>query len=301
MQETLSNIEEYLSFQKDVFGDDVLVLQDITNSIANELSDSLEKTSISIPNEADSPAFSGVSNADDNPATKTIDTPIDSKPIEQPAAINTEKKTEKSSQVIEPKSLVNNEDWRQTESLETMAHCIKNCTKCKLSEYRNNVVFGTGNPNADIMVIGEGPGADEDMTGYPFVGRAGQLLTKILAAIDFSREEVYIANIVKCRPPKNRRPEADEVAACEPYLHKQIELIAPKFILALGLTAIDTLFKRKFKMGEIRGQLMEYQGIKTLATYHPAALLRNPNFKKDTWEDVKLLKKLYLESKEQEL
>lgn len=301
MQETLSNIEEYLSFQKDVFGDDTLILEDITNSIAKELSDSLKKESIAIPNEIDAPAVSSVSNVDDNTITKTIDEPSDCQPIDKPIAVNIEKEAEKSSQVTESKSLVNNYDWRQAESLEVMAHCIKNCTKCKLSEYRNNVVFGTGNPNADIMVIGEGPGADEDMTGYPFVGRAGQLLTKILAAIDFSREEVYIANIVKCRPPKNRRPEADEVEACEPYLHKQIELIAPKFILALGLTAIDTLFKRKFKMGEIRGQLMEYQGIKTLATYHPAALLRNPNFKKDTWEDVKLLKKLYLESKEQEL
>lgn len=300
MQETISNIEEYLSFQKEVFGEDILILEDVSNSIANQLDDSVEKVlTVNESNKTISPAIEVIDKAEIT--QKPDEQAIVAEPVTETPAISTEVVIEKPSQVTTPNTLENIEDWRAATSLDTFAHCIKNCKNCKLSEYRNNVVFGTGNPNADIMVIGEGPGAEEDMTGYPFVGRAGQLLTKILAAIDFSREEVFIANIVKCRPPKNRRPEADEVAACEPYLHKQIELIAPKFILALGLTAIDTLFKQKFKMGETRGKLMQYQGITTLATYHPAALLRNPNLKRDTWEDVKLLKKLYLESKEKEL
>ncbi|MDD3125363.1 MAG: uracil-DNA glycosylase [Candidatus Kapabacteria bacterium] len=164
---------------------------------------------------------------------------------------------------------------------------------CPLGKTRRNFVFGTGNPNADILIIGEGPGAEEDAQGKPFVGRSGQLLTKIIEAIKFTRDEVFIANIVKCRPPENRRPEVNEIDACEPYLKRQIDLIKPQFILALGLTAVDTLFKKKHKMGDIRGKLQNYHGIPTLATYHPAALLRNPNLKRDTWEDVKFLRRLY--------
>jgi DNA polymerase len=154
-------------------------------------------------------------------------------------------------------------------------------------------VFGSGNPNADIMFIGEAPGADEDQQGLPFVGRAGKLLTKIIEAIDLTRNDVYIANIIKCRPPNNRRPLAPEVEQCEPYLKKQIELINPKFIMSLGLTSIDTLLKSKHKMKDSRGKVFEYEGKKLFVTYHPAALLRNPNWKKDTWEDMKMLRKMY--------
>jgi DNA polymerase len=157
-------------------------------------------------------------------------------------------------------------------------------------------VFGSGNPNADIMVIGEAPGADEDEQGLPFVGRAGQLLTKILESIEMPREQVYICNILKCRPPNNRKPLASETDQCEPYLWKQIELIKPKFILALGLTAANTLLKNKESMTALRGKVHDYQGISTIVTYHPAALLRNPDWKKHTWEDVKFLRKLYQES-----
>jgi uracil-DNA glycosylase family 4 len=186
-----------------------------------------------------------------------------------------------------------NPEWNKSDSLDELYSGIHNCTECPLGLTRDKFVFGNGNPNADIMVIGEAPGADEDTQGKPFVGRAGQLLTKILEAINLSRDEVFIANIIKCRPPNNRRPNKDEVEKCEPYLQKQIELIKPKFILSLGLTSVDTLLKKSHRMGDIRGNLMDYHGIKMLVTYHPAALLRNPGWKKKTWEDVQLLRKLY--------
>jgi uracil-DNA glycosylase family 4 len=185
------------------------------------------------------------------------------------------------------------ENWNQANNADELKNLINKCTKCSLGFTRKNFVFGSGNPNADIMLIGEAPGADEDEQGLPFVGRAGQLLTKIIEAINLSREEVFICNILKCRPPSNRKPLTSEVEDCEPYLKKQIELIKPKFILLLGLTAAETLLKSNVKMADIRGNLVEYQGIKTLVTYHPAALLRNPNWKPLVWEDVKLLRRLY--------
>lgn len=184
-------------------------------------------------------------------------------------------------------------DWQQSASLLDLQSGICGCTQCPLAQTRTKFVFGVGNPNADILVIGEAPGADEDAQGEPFVGRAGQLLTKILQAIEFEREHVFIANILKCRPPGNRTPIPSEVEQCEPFLHKQIQLIKPKFILAVGLTAANTLLKSKYKMADIRGKIFDYQGVKMLVTYHPAALLRNPEWKKFTWEDVQLLRRLY--------
>lgn len=184
-------------------------------------------------------------------------------------------------------------NWKDSTSIEELFSSIHNCRSCPLGSTRTKFVFGTGNPNADIMIIGEAPGRDEDLQGKPFVGRAGQLLTRILEAINLSRDEVFIANILKCRPPGNRKPEPPEVEQCEPYLMKQIELIKPAFILTLGLTALDTLLKGKHKMGEMRGQVLDYCGTKMIVTYHPAALLRNPNWKKLAWEDVKKLRKMY--------
>jgi DNA polymerase len=181
-------------------------------------------------------------------------------------------------------------------SLEQFNTKICGCMKCALGATRTNFVFGSGNANADIMVIGEAPGADEDEQGLPFVGRAGQLLTKILESVELGRDDVYICNILKCRPPNNRKPLASETDQCEPYLWKQIELIKPKFILALGLTAANTLLKNKESMTQLRGRIHDYQGIRTIVTYHPAALLRNPDWKKHTWEDVKFLRKLYQET-----
>lgn len=184
-------------------------------------------------------------------------------------------------------------EWKKSRTLDELYDKIHACKNCPLGETRTNFVFGTGNPNADIMVIGEAPGRNEDEEGKPFVGRAGQLLTKILAAINLSREEVFIANIIKCRPPENRRPTPSEVDECEPYLIKQIELIKPKFIIALGLTALDSLLKKSHKMGEMRGKILDYKGIPMLVTYHPAFLLRSPKFKRQVWEDVQKLRKMY--------
>lgn len=185
------------------------------------------------------------------------------------------------------------EKWLDARSLDELNSLICNCTKCELHKGRYKFVFGSGNPEADILVIGEGPGAEEDKQGLPFVGRAGQLLTEILKAIKFEREEVYIGNIVKCRPPGNRTPSPQEMETCIPYLKKQIELINPKLILCLGLTAAQGLLKKKESLTNLRGKVFEYGKIKVMVTYHPAALLRNPNWKRGCWEDVKLFRKLY--------
>ena len=177
--------------------------------------------------------------------------------------------------------------------LERFYQEIKECTKCRLHEGRTKFVFGVGNPKAEIMFIGEAPGRDEDLKGEPFVGRAGQLLDKIIASIGFGREEVYIANMVKCRPPENREPQPDEMETCHPYLLKQIELIKPKIICCLGRVSGQYLLSTKEALGRLRGKIHDYNGIKLLVTYHPAALLRYPEYKKETWEDMKLLKKTY--------
>ncbi len=186
-----------------------------------------------------------------------------------------------------------NEEWKKAGSLDELNRLICNCTKCILHKNRNKFVFGSGNPDADVMVIGEGPGAEEDAQGLPFVGRAGKLLTDILKAISFERDEVYIANIVKCRPPGNRTPLPDEMDTCFPYLKKQIELIKPKLILCLGLTAAKGLLKKKESLTNLRGNVYEYEGIRVMVTFHPAALLRNQNWKRDCWDDVKKFRKLY--------
>jgi len=179
-------------------------------------------------------------------------------------------------------------------NLEELNNIVCECTKCSvLSGGRNSVVFGSGNINADLVVVGEAPGAEEDRLGLPFVGRAGNLLTDILKAVNFSREEVYICNILKCRPPENRNPMADEISNCEPYLFAQLKLIKPKLILALGTFASQTLLRSKEPLGKLRGRFHIYEGIKMMVTYHPAALLRNPNWKKPTWEDVKMLRAEY--------
>lgn len=178
---------------------------------------------------------------------------------------------------------------------------IGDCKKCHLHQTRTKFVFGEGNPNADIMFIGEAPGAEEDQQGEPFVGAAGQLLTKILAAIDLTREEVYIANILKCRPPNNRDPQPLEVEHCEPYLINQIKLIRPRIICALGRISAQTLLKTKQSLSSLRGKIHTYQNIKLIVTYHPAALLRYPNYKRDTWEDMKMLRRIYQEELDQNL
>jgi len=185
------------------------------------------------------------------------------------------------------------EAWEKTTSLDKFEKLICDCIKCRLHSGRNKFVFGTGNPNADVLVIGEGPGAEEDKQGLPFVGRAGKLLTDMLKAIKFEREEVYIGNVVKCRPPENRTPLPDEMETCMTYLKKQVELIKPRLILCLGLTAAKGLLKKRDSLGELRKSIFDYEGAKVIVTYHPAALLRNPHWKKDCWEDLKKFRKLY--------
>ena len=185
------------------------------------------------------------------------------------------------------------EEWVEAKSLDALEQGICNCRKCLLWEGRDKFVFGTGNPHADVVVIGEAPGADENKQGKPFVGDAGKLLTKILAAINFSRDDVYICNILKSRPPGNRRPEHSEVETCIPYLYKQLDLLKPQFILALGLTAAKALLGTTKAMKDLRGSVHDWHGISMIVTYHPAALLRNPYWKRSTWEDVRLLRKLY--------
>ena len=165
---------------------------------------------------------------------------------------------------------------------------IGDCTRCKLHTLgRKQIVFGVGNPNADLMFVGEAPGADEDEQGVPFVGRAGQLLTKIIEAIGLSRDDVYIANVIKCRPPGNRNPEPDEIAECEPFLIRQIESVRPKVIVALGTFAAKTLLRSDLPISRLRGQFYDYHGAKLLPTFHPAFLLRSPDRKRDVWEDMK--------------
>jgi len=181
--------------------------------------------------------------------------------------------------------------------LEELRARIGECTRCKLHALgRRQVVFGTGNPNADLMFVGEAPGADEDRLGEPFVGRAGQLLTKIIEAIGLARADVYIANVIKCRPPGNRNPEPDEVATCEPFLFDQIDLIRPKVIVALGTFAAHALLGTDAPISRLRGRVHDFRGgSKLIPTFHPAFLLRSPDRKRDVWEDMKKVRALLAE------
>ena len=189
------------------------------------------------------------------------------------------------------------EPWMNASSLDQLNEEICTCLKCPLGHTRMNFVFGSGNPNADVMFVGEAPGADEDAQGLPFVGRAGQLLTKIIEAVEMKREDVYICNILKCRPPNNREPLPSEMEMCTPYLSKQIELMRPKFIICLGRTSAQWILQTREGLNTLRGKVHDYHGIKLIVTYHPAALLRNPNWKRPAWEDMKMFKKLYDEVK----
>jgi len=189
-------------------------------------------------------------------------------------------------------TLLSTEGLSDLDTLEAIAERIRTTHCCGLCPGRTNAVPGEGNPSAQLMFIGEGPGATEDALGRPFVGQAGKLLDEIIQAIGLRREDVYITNIVKCRPPQNRKPLPDEIAACMPYLHRQIALIRPKVIVALGGTAGEALLDARKSLGELRGKVHSYGGIPVVATYHPAALLRNPNWKKPTWDDVRIARQL---------
>ncbi len=182
-----------------------------------------------------------------------------------------------------------------TKKLSNLLNSAKECRKCRLAETRLNFVFGEGNPCADLVVIGEAPGADEDASGRPFVGRSGQLLDKILLAAGFQREEVFICNILKCRPPGNRNPLRDEIECCIPLLHSQLQIVNPKIILVLGKVAANTLFENNLSLGSMRGKVKKWKEYDCFITYHPAALLRNPNWKPGCWEDIQSMMGHYSE------
>ena len=197
-----------------------------------------------------------------------------------------------------PESLEKLAGWSQPAALraETLAEIrsdLGDCQRCKLASARTHIVFGNGHAAAKLVFVGEGPGFEEDQKGEPFVGAAGQLLTRIIAAINLSRRQVYICNIIKCRPPGNRNPETDEIEACLPFLERQIASIQPDLICALGKFAAQTLLNSDVPISRLRGRFYDYNGIKLLPTYHPAYLLRNPDKKREVWEDMKMLMKEY--------
>jgi uracil-DNA glycosylase len=173
------------------------------------------------------------------------------------------------------------------DSLDRICSDLAGCTRCKLHRRRTNIVFGVGDPHAELVFVGEGPGHDEDVQGLPFVGRAGQLLNQMIAAMGLSRDQVYIANVVKCRPPENRTPEKDEIATCLPFLLRQLTEIHPKVVVCLGSVAAQTLLNTNKSISHFRGQWFDFRGAKLMATYHPAYLLRNPHAKPEVWADLK--------------
>lgn len=180
-----------------------------------------------------------------------------------------------------------------SETLKDIRLDLGDCQRCRLAQHRKHIVFGSGSPSAKLLFVGEGPGFEEDRQAEPFVGPAGQLLTKIIAAINLTRKQVYICNIVKCRPPENRNPETDEIDTCFPFLERQIAAIQPDYICALGAIAAQTLLGTNESISKLRGRFHQYKGIKVIATYHPAYLLRNPEKKRDVWDDMKMLMKEY--------
>jgi uracil-DNA glycosylase family 4 len=191
------------------------------------------------------------------------------------------------------KTLLSRRTTEPVLSLDAIRQEIGDCTRCRLHEERNRLVFGEGDPHARLVFVGEAPGREEDLQGRPFVGQAGELLTRIIEAIDLTRAQVYITNIVKCRPPQNRNPQPDEIQTCLPFLRKQLEAIKPKIICALGTFATQTLLETEERISILRGQFYAYQGARLMPTYHPAFLLRNPQFKRDVWEDMKAIREEY--------
>jgi uracil-DNA glycosylase len=200
--------------------------------------------------------------------------------------------------IVNAPSLFEAIDRVEGDTLERIREDLGECTRCRLHLQRNKIVFGAGDPRAELVFVGEGPGHDEDIQGLPFVGRAGKLLTQMIEAMGLTREQVYICNVVKCRPPENRKPEDDEVATCSQYLYRQLDVIAPKAIVCLGGTAAQALLKTKDSISRFRGTWFDFQNTKLLATYHPAYLLRNPAAKGEVWKDLqKVMAHLGLKAK----
>lgn len=189
--------------------------------------------------------------------------------------------------VIKSSSLFEASQRVEDDSLVRISEDLGDCKRCRLCRQRNKIVFGSGSAHADLVFVGEGPGRDEDLQGLPFVGRAGKLLTQMIEAMGLKRDDVYICNVVKCRPPENRAPEPDEMETCSPFLYRQLAVIQPKAVVCLGATAFQALYGAKQSISRLRGQWLEFRGVPMMATYHPAYLLRNPAAKGEVWEDLK--------------
>ena len=200
--------------------------------------------------------------------------------------------------IVNAPSLFEAVDRVENDTLERIREDLGECTRCRLHKQRNKIVFGAGNPHAELVFVGEGPGHDEDVQGLPFVGRAGKLLTQMIEAMGLQRQDVYICNVVKCRPPENRTPEKDEVETCSPFLLRQLDAISPKVIVCLGSVAAQTLLETNRGISHFRGEWLEFRGRKLMATYHPAYLLRNPSAKGEVWKDLqKVMAELGLQGK----
>lgn len=202
-------------------------------------------------------------------------------------------KDQTASPIAVPQIAISNETTPMPEEIVTLDSIraeIGDCQRCKLAPKRTNIVFGSGNPNAELVFVGEAPGFDEDQQGLPFVGRAGQLLTKIIESISLKREDVYICNVLKCRPPENRNPEPDEVAACNPFMKKQLAAIRPKIVCCLGTFAAQTVLQTVAPISKLRGKFYDMDGMRIIATFHPAYLLRSPDKKREVWEDMKQIR-----------
>ena len=208
-------------------------------------------------------------------------------PAARPAAPPATPATHSPLPVLQAPSLFDSVDRVEGDTLESIRGDLGECTRCRLHKQRTKIVFGAGNPKAELIFVGEGPGHDEDLQGLPFVGRAGKLLTQIIEAMGLAREDVYIANIVKCRPPENRLPEKDEIATCAPFLFRQLGAISPKVVVCLGACAAHTLLATNQSISRFRGEWFDFRGMRLLATYHPAYLLRNPAAKSEVWNDMK--------------
>ncbi len=262
----LSDTQRYLKQQTDLYGDSLMIPKTTAQPAVDQTAHQKEQSLSTIKKE--SVIREPVTNLFGKPAAAQADSPLQAYPAEP---------------------------WVSAENIPSLNQAINTCLKCGLGKTRTKFVFGVGNPKAEAVVVGEAPGADEDAQGEPFVGRGGQLLNKILESIHFKREEVFICNILKCRPPNNRDPQPEEIELCEPYLWKQLELIKPKIILCVGRIAGQSLLKTNASLSVLRGKVHDYRGIPLMVTYHPAALLRNPNWKRPCWEDVQQFRKLYEE------
>jgi DNA polymerase len=294
----ISKVEKYLTNQSDMYGNIIFQSADLRNSAKKQEIGMSEQTNSRSHAENPSISDNSIKSATDEHQTNDIvtTTSVTKSPIQENISLPVEK-SDLSKSVL-PMTKITKE-IPSLENIHTLKELESFCRELDILKTdlpNTNLVFGKGNPQADLMLIGEAPGAEEDKLGEPFVGRSGQLLTKILQAIEFERDQIYIANILKHRPPDNRNPTADERERSLPYLVKQIEIINPKLILCLGKISAETLLGIKSTMKDMRGVFHNFgNNYELLVTYHPAALLRNPNWKRDTWEDVQLLRKRYNE------